>query len=194
MLPDPNSEAFSIMAVAFEPGFDMAKARWSYEILYSVGARLEAALERLTQTQFHLKEEAGKTAAMRKNKFATAKSLAAHEKGEARRIKALFKRIDPALQILDRLSEKIGAERHHVNEEILNHFYAADKNGKIKMVNDIWKAANNVWGKPGFYDTTQGKQLRMLRVLQRSQLVEPLLEPWFEMLKVTDDMREYCSK
>lgn len=193
MLPEPHSKAFSIMAVSFKPGFELEKVRWHYEILYSVEAPSESALERLTQAQFHLKNEIEKPSA-RVNATKTTKSLSAKEKRHATIFKDLLRRIGNAVRILDRLSEKIGKDRFEVDKGLLRRFDAANKNGKTQIVNKAWQAAQDKWGKPGFRETAQGKQVRMLRILRRYHTLEPILDVWNKMLKARTELRECCSQ
>lgn len=64
----------------------------------------------------------------------------------------------------------------------------------MQMVDKAWKNAEKGWGKPGFQDTAQGKQLRMLRVLQRYEILKPLLGTWKKVLKARTELKECYPK
>jgi hypothetical protein len=197
MLPAPNSQDFAALMMPAKGGVELTKARWKYEILYRTVAPLQEVYEALSALKGCLTFEVTQTSSVRKRTWLSDQDQATVTKqknAELRHVKSLLTSLEAVVRILDRLSEKTGAERFEVNEAILARWDKASENGRNSMVAKAWGAAKAVWPAKGYQKTWPANQLRMLRVLMRYRALEPILEPWSQFLKAVAELKECCSK
>lgn len=197
MLPTPNSQDFAALLVPARAGVELAKARWKYEILYSTATPLEEVHEALIELKGRLTFEAKQTDSARKRTWLSDKDQATvtkHKDSELRRVKYLCASLEAIVSVLDRISEKIGAERFEVNEAMLARWDMASEKGRNAMVAEAWGAAKAVWSAKDYYKTVPANQVRMLRILMRYRALEPILGPWSHFLEAVAELREGCSE
>lgn len=182
MLPQPHSKDFATMMPS-TGGVEIAKARWKYEILYTTAAPLEEAYEDLVEmaTRMEWKDSPG-AKPHKKNNL------------EPKRVNSLLSSLESIVTILDRLSEKVGAERFEVDEAVLARWDKATQKGRDAMVAEAWGAAKAAWAAKGYHKSQQANRLRMLRVLMRYRVLEPILEHWDQLLKAAAELKECWSK